>query len=460
MRFVPQSLGRYILLITGVMGTALVGQLRAAEKYSVTVATNREDAIYNVGEQATFMIKVKQGAKNVKEGIVSYQFDNFLSGAASAQLPKGELSLGDADLRVVVQGKRPGFLRCQVTYQPVDGKPLKAIAGVGFSPAEILPSLPVPDDFDEFWTDQKQQLATVPVKPILQPVEHADRSIECFDVQVPCLGGAPVSGYFAKPRTAAEKSLPAILWVHGAGVRSSNLVNAVKGARSGMLSVDINAHGLANGQSLEFYAKASTGPLNKYRLAGREDRNKIYFRGMYLRLVRAIDFLTSQPEWNGRDVVVVGHSQGGGQAIVAGGLDDRVTMIASGVPAICDHSGVMVGRVNGWPKLVPIGSDGKAHPKILEASRYVDAVNFASRSHAEAIMSVGFIDSVCPPSSCYAAYNVLQGKKKIINEPLMGHAAPQRIQKAFFDQILKHVNRHTSATTRTSETRTDDRTSE
>lgn len=54
-------------------------------------------------------------------------------------------------------------------------------------------------------------------------------------------------------------------------------------------------------------------------------------------------------------------------------------------------------------------------------------------------MSVGFIDMVCPPSSCYAAYNCLQGSKQILNEPLMGHAAPAHIQKAFFQRVLEHV---------------------
>ena len=51
-------------------------------------------------------------------------------------------------------------------------------------------------------------------------------------------------------------------------------------------------------------------------------------------------------------------------------------------------------------------------------------------------MSVGFIDAVCPPSSCYAAYNALDGNKTVINEPLMGHAAPAHIHQAFFDQTL------------------------
>lgn len=430
---------RCLFLIVCVHATTLFGQPHAADKYSLTVVTDREDALYEDGEEATFLVTLKNGEQPVVQGTVSYSIDNFLSGGKSAGLPEGETPLGTDPARIVVKGHEPGFLRCQVTYKPSEGKPVKAVAGAGFSPTEIKPSLPVPDDFDEFWADQKRQLAEVPIDAKLTPVERADESIECYDAQVPCLGGAPVSGYFSKPKDAEPKSLPAILWVHGAGVRGSSLPSAVKGARAGMLSMDINAHGIPNGKPGSFYAELSAGQLKNYRHAGREHRDSIYFRGMFLRLVRAIDFLTAQAEWNGREVVVIGHSQGGGQSLAAGGLDDRVTMIAPGVPAICDHSGQAATRVNGWPKLVPNGADGTPEPKALEASRYVDAVNFASRCKAEAIMSVGFVDAVCPPSSCYAAYNALLGNKSIINEPLMGHAAPEHIKNVFFDRVLEHV---------------------
>jgi len=102
--------------------------------------------------------------------------------------------------------------------------------------------------------------------------------------------------------------------------------------------MDINAHGIPNGKPAEYYQQLAQGRLKNYPLAGRESRDTSYFRGMFLRLVRAIDYLTSRPEWDGQTVMVIGHSQGGGQALVAGGLDQRVTFIAAGVPALCDHS--------------------------------------------------------------------------------------------------------------------------
>ncbi|NQV26564.1 MAG: acetylxylan esterase [Rhodopirellula sp.] len=443
MRWVSlKSLRPAVVMLITLMAAANAGVVLAAEPaLTLKVVPDRESALYEVGEEAAFLITVSRDNERVTDGSVSFVVDDFLTSGKAAGLPEGKVSLGDVPAKIVVKGRRPEFLRCQVTYTPPKGQAVRAAAGVGISPEKIGLSLPVPDDFDEFWAEQKRQLAEIALDPKLTAVDNKSDGIESFDVQVQCLGGTPVSGYFSKPSNANPKSLPIVLWVHGAGVRSSSLGNSLKGAQSGFLSMDINAHGSPNGKPAAFYTELSNGALNNYRYAGRENRDTIYFRGMYLRLVRAIDFLTAQPEWDGKTVVVVGHSQGGGQSLVAGGIDDRVTFIAPGVPAICDHSGAAVGRVNGWPKLVPNGADGKPDPVIQKAARYVDAVNFATRCKADAIMSVGFIDSVCPPSSCYAAYNALRGSKSVINEPLMGHAAPKHIQDAFWARILEHAKR-------------------
>lgn len=406
----------------------------AAAKYAVQVQVDREDAIYDLGDAVTFTVTVTRDGKPADDGVVSFQID----AEAPPVLQSGEvrLSQGTATLRGSLD--RPGFLRCIVSFTPPGGNAVRRIAGAAIAPLEIEPSLPVPADFDEFWAEKKAELAAIPPAPRVTRLEPTGE-IDVFDVQVACVGWQPVSGYLGRPRMAKPGSLPAILWVHGAGVRSSSRGNAVQGARHGMLSMDINAHGLPNGKPAKYYSDLRAGTLAGYPAYGRERRESSYFVNMYLRLVRAIDFLTAQPEWDGRTVIVIGHSQGGGQALVAGGIDPRVTCIAAGVPAICDHTGGAIGRVAGWPKLVPAGADGQPDPRVLEASRYVDAVNFASRCQADAIMSIGFIDTVCPPTTDYAAYNQLQGDKQVLNEIGMGHAAPQHVRDAFMEFIQKHV---------------------
>ncbi len=51
---------------------------------------------------------------------------------------------------------------------------------------------------------------------------------------------------------------------------------------------------------------------------------------MYLRDARAIDFIASQPEWDGKTIVVMGTSMGGQQSLVTAALrPHRVTVIVN-----------------------------------------------------------------------------------------------------------------------------------
>jgi cephalosporin-C deacetylase-like acetyl esterase len=409
----------------------------AEPKYKLAVTTDRPDALYGVGDKVEFVVTLEADGRPVREGQVSYA----LSIDGAKQVASGTLKLDMAQTTIHGTLPEPGFLLCRVSFRVGPKQTLTALAGAGIGPQKIPPSLPVPDDFDEFWSQQKARLKAVPVKPVLTPVASADKSVESFDVQAPCAGGMPVSGYFARPKDAKPKSLPAILFVHGAGVRSASLGAATGAAKLGALGMDINAHGIPNGKPAEYYEELGRTKLKDYRANGRESRETCYFLGMFLRLIRAIDFLTTQPEWDGRVVCVSGASQGGGQSIAAAGLDPRVTFIATGVPAICDHTGSAIGRINGWPKLVPNGADGKPDPKILQAARYFDCMNLATRAKAEAIFSVGFIDVTCPPTSVYATYNNYGGKKQIIDKPLMGHTQSADISQAFHKAMWEHIRR-------------------
>jgi len=182
--------------------------------------------------------------------------------------------------------------------------------------------------------------------------------------------------------------------------------------------------------------------MKDYRFEGRDSREKCYFTGMFLRLVRGLDVLTSQPEWDGKTVIVYGSSQGGYQAIVAAGLDPRVTFFGAGVPAGCDHTGMLANRIAGWPKLVPNGPDGKPDAKVVEASRYVDAMSFASRTKAQGcFFTVGFIDGTCPPTSVYAAYNAVTIPKQIYNDIPSGHANSRGASTAMMKAALDHAAR-------------------
>ncbi len=404
----------------------------ASTNYTLSVTSDRPDAIYKQGETVTFTIKLLLDTQPVDDAQVSWTITK--DGVPPTTSGKVKLAAGSA----TVTGKldEPGFLLCRAGFAAPEKLSRTALGGAAIDPLKIKPSMPVPADFDEFWAAQKKKLATVPVNPRLTQVKSPVKDVDCFDLQADCVG-APVSGYFAKPAGAKPKSLPIILTVHGAGVRSSSLGGAASWAQKGLLALDINAHGIPNGKPEQFYTDLRDGKLKDYSRRGRESRDTIYSRGMSLRLVRALDFLTAQPEWDGRTVVVHGSSQGGFQSLVAAGLDPRVTFFAAGIPGGCDHTGFKTGRVNGCPKLIATGETPP--PNVFEAVRYYDAVNFATRSKAAGIVTLGFIDTTCPPSCVYAAYNAIPGKKEIFNDVKSGHAISPKAGEAMRNAILAHV---------------------
>ncbi len=402
--------------------------------YVLSVTPDRPDAIYKQGETVTYTLKLALDKEPVNNAEVSW----MISKDGVPPTTNGKIKLAGGCATVTGKLNEPGFLQCRASFNGPNKLTRIALGGAAIDPLQIKPSMPVPADFDAFWAAQKKKLAAVPVNPRLTPVKSPVKEVECFDLQADCVG-APVSGYFARPIGAKSKSLPVILLVHGAGVRSSSLGGAAGWAGQGFLAMDINAHGLPNGKPDEFYKQIADGDLKGYSTRGRESRETVYFLGMFLRLVRGLDFLTSQPEWDGHVVIVHGGSQGGYQSLVAAGLDPRVTFFAAGVPAGCDHTGCTVGRINGWPHF--IATNEKPDPKVVEAVRYFDAVNFVTRAKASGILTVGFIDTTCAPTSVYAAYNAIPGTKEIFNDPPSTHRISKEAGDAMRKAILAHAGK-------------------
>ena len=147
---------------------------------------------------------------------------------------------------------------------------------------------------------------------------------------------------------------------------------------------------------------------------------------------RAVDYVASLPEFDGKNIAASGNSQGGGTALALAYLNKKITCVAASVPALCDHNGNLLKRVPGWPRL-NLGMPGKKHTALP----YFDGATFASFIKVPTIISVGFVDDTCYPASVYAAYNNLKGQKKILHLYRCGHRNDPESRKAlgeFIDQ--------------------------
>jgi cephalosporin-C deacetylase len=292
------------------------------------------------------------------------------------------------------------------------------------SPEKLKPGAKIPSDFKAYWDSQKKSLNELPFEVKTVAVQNAAiiPGYSCVDIEINCLGPKPARGYFAKPDKAAPKSLPAVLLVHAAGVKGSwcrsEPGSAMNYAKKGAICFDLNAHGMLNGQPDSYYADLESGELKNYQTNGITSRDDIYFRGMYLRLLRTIEFLTQQPEWDGKRILVMGESQGGGQSLVAAGLDHRVSAVVAIVPAMCDWFGPLADRKGGWPQ--PYESDSSKEA-MLKALPYFDAANILKGSKAIIFTEIGLIDMTCPSTSVFSAVNQSKGKKIIYAVPFRPH---------------------------------------
>lgn len=334
---------------------------------------------------------------------------------------------------------------CAVSIELMAGAKKEAI-GFVVAPEGFKAGYEEPADLMDFWNNQKKQLKALPMqikkKTLEVPLEYQGKYV-CKDIEINCLGPAPVRAYMAKPMNAKKRSLPIIILCRAAGVSGNwcrcQVGECVRNSAlgNGALSLDLNAHGMLNGQSDDYYRMLENGLLQNYYNHNAADRETYYFRGMYLRLLRAIEYMTQHPEWDRKRILVIGESQGGGQAAAAAGLDPRVSAVVLNVPAMQDWGGTRVGRRGGWPQ--PIENHPSISQEMLDATLpYFDGALLIRHSKAEIYCEMGLVDTTCPPSSIWASLNGAKGKKTVNCVPFRDHSWPSGNLRPYWDEHFRH----------------------
>jgi cephalosporin-C deacetylase len=302
--------------------------------------------------------------------------------------------------------------------------------GAAVAPAKIALSTPRPDDFDAFWDGKLAAQAKVPINPVLTPVATDVAGVELNMFVLDALG-SQTHGYVAKP--AREGKFPALITLQYAGVYALNARGAAQRAAEGWLFINVDSHDKLPSEA------AGNVPRN-YQAVGNTDREKSYFLNMYLRDSRALDYLLTRPDWDGKTIVLTGGSMGGQQSLVLSGLrPDKITAALVCVPAGADANGDLHGRKAGYPNWP---SD---NPDVMKTAIYFDTINFASRIKAPVMAGMGFIDTISPPAGVWTALNQISGPKEILPmiesehdnlTPQKGRACPARTRE-LLDVLVK-----------------------
>ena len=214
-----------------------------------------------------------------------------------------------------------------------------------------------------------------------------------YNAQMFCAGIAPEMPFAT---CASYDPLNMNSSIYGNGIDlASSYTTGVGGYATGAVTGGIYGDGFDGG----YGGYAYDPELNK-------DPGKCFFNGMVMRVLRALEYLKTLPEWNKKDVIASGNSQGGLQTMWAAALDQDVTLASPAVTWCCDMAGaVKAGRL---PGVFPI-----AYQPALD---YYDPVFMAKRiTQAEVIIRRGGLgDYVCPPSGVAISYKNLSTLRKRI----------------------------------------------
>ncbi|MBR2905363.1 MAG: acetylxylan esterase, partial [Lentisphaeria bacterium] len=401
----------------------------------------RDNALYKRGETIRFKVWMVQPSsiKYMDEDLSKVKIlekvkiDYVLEGDGGF-LKKGSIVSGKEP--VIIEGKldRPGFMLLTLTakdYKDLKGRAITRFAGAGVEPLKIVSGTKMPADFEAYWANEIKKLrARTPKITCREASEFYNAEnknlVKIYDVRIED-GDVNATGILTIPLFPGKKKLPAKITFGGASWIGSS--PAVKEAvyRSVMVFA-MNIHDTKNKVSAKEKGALRKRPdIANYQYINIHDKEKYMPRKIFLRIVRSLDYLKSRPEWNGKDLIAAGPSFGGCQTIVAAALDKDITLACPGGPAMADHRGADNNQKEGWPRLLKSRFAKVDARKAKENSAYFDVANFARLIKCPVVFSVGFIDTVCPPTSVYAAYNNVPGKNKMmINGTRAEHGANRK----------------------------------
>ena len=409
--------------------TLLVSAQIRGNEIRVMVSPDRADWKYGLNEKCTFTVRVLK-AQNLLPGVtVDYELGPEMYPTET----KTGVVLKDGKLTLKGTMKTPGFLRCKVKAH-VDGRTYEGLATAAYAPEELRPVSQLPDDFLKFWETTLANARQTPLNPTMTLLpERCTETSNVYEVsfQTKAWGGR-MFGILSVPK--AEGTYPALLRVPGAGVRPYSGDTYL--APGKVIVLEVGIHGIPVTMQQSVYDNLAAGALNGYWNFCRDNRDQNYYNRVIVGALRAVDFICSLPQFNGKALGVTGSSQGGALSVITAALDSRVTFFGAVHPALCDHEAFLKKRAGGWPHYY---YQAEPTDKELKALRYYDTANFARCLKATGWFSWGYNDEVCPPTSMYAAYNAVTAAKELHLYLETGHYWYQEQWEEWQDWLRKQL---------------------
>jgi cephalosporin-C deacetylase-like acetyl esterase len=423
-----------------ICGAFVLCQTAFGAEVLFTITPDRSNAVYQCGEKAIFTVSVCDSNKQaITSGVLKVAFTRDGYEFVSSNI--FEMSVTSSPFMVSGTLDTPGFLHCAAEMTGA-GWPrfLSSWTSAGFDPDKIHPATKFPDDFRDWWDNERKKLSSVPPDVQLEKIEECSGEYAAgYRISVASANGERVHGFLGVPSGKGPKgSFPALVLFPGYGGGFSG--PSMGTAQTGYLTLWLNVHKYPVPSNSEkamsaFRDHDKNLASKSYLQEGCEDPKTYHFYTIFLGFDRAIDYLLSRPDWDKKNLIVEGASQGGWLSLVMAGMkNDKVTAAVAQVPFMGDlgrkywHSGTGLnkGLIDKGSMTIP----------------YYAGVNFARFVKCPVIVSVGYRDGSCYPASVCAVYNVIpSADKKLYAHPLAGHGLLPEDHEAKAMFLKQHVGK-------------------
>lgn len=296
---------------------------------------------------------------------------------------------------------------------------------------------PRPADFDAFWDRGLAEIAAIDPQIELTAHPLQSRVAECFHLRFTGVGGARVYAKYLRPRHAPGPH-PAVLMFHGYSGHSGDWQDKLALVSQGYSVAALDCRGQAG---LSEDVGGVQGPtLRGHIIRGLIDSpEKLYYRSVFLDTALLARIVMDFPEVDAGRVAAIGGSQGGGLTLACAALEPRIVKAAPTFPFLCDYKRV-------WEMDLARGAYEEIatflrhfdplHQRVdlwWERLGYIDCQHLAPRIRADVLMPLGLMDTICPPSTQFAAYNRIPSSKRLLIFPDFGHEGLPAASDIVFD---------------------------